>query len=343
LTNTLDPDEGGVRIAMFAAIAAMLIASLAAPRAFGRDGVTFAIAYLVVRALHLQLFALAGRGDPDLLHAVLRILPSSVVGTALLLTAGVVGGTARIWCWGIAVAAEYAGALFGHMRGWRVSPHHFVERFGQIFLIALGESIVAIGVGASGLPLDAGEIGAALLGITIGACIWWSYFDWVVIVAEARLTAANGRRRAVLARDLYSYLHLPMVAGIVLYAFGLKTALHNPTDSLGAVAAVGLVAGVALYLLAHVAVRLRIGGGIGRGRPIAAAALLVSLTVAAVVPALVALGVVAAVCVALITYEAIRHREERALIRGRHGDLTSEERAQYARPPRTTSRRRERS
>src|SRR5439155_3449409 len=136
-------------------------------------------------------------------------------------------------------------------RGWRVSPEHFVERFGLIVIIALGESIVAIGVGARGLPLDAGVIAAALLGITVAACIWWSYFDWVAYVAQARLAEGTGATRAALARDVYSYLHLPMVAGIVLFAFGLKTTLHDVNDPLRIVSALGLVGGVALYLVAH--------------------------------------------------------------------------------------------
>src|SRR5205809_7962087 len=156
------------------------------------------------------------------------------------------------------------------MRGWRVSPEHFVERFGLIVIIALGESIVAIGVGAAGLTLDAGVIAAALLGITVAACLWWSYFDWVVYVAQARLAQATGARRAALARDAYSYLHLPMVGGIVLFAFGLKTTLADEGAPQGIVPALGLFGGIALYFLAHVALRFRIGGGLGRGRPVAA-------------------------------------------------------------------------
>ncbi len=141
------------------------------------------------------------------------------------------------------------------MRGWRVSPAHFVERFGLIIIIALGESIVAIGVGAAGLTLDAGVIAAALLGMTIAACLWWSYFDWVVYVVQASLAEATGTRRAALARDAYSYLHLPMVGGIVFFAFGLKTALPDVAHPLPAIPALGLVGGIALYLLAHVALR----------------------------------------------------------------------------------------
>ena len=333
LTNTLDPEEGAVRLAVLAAVAAMLVVSLAAPGAFGPDGVIFGVAYLVVRALHLVLFAIAGRGDRDLFRAVVRIVPTATLGPALLIVAGFLDGSAQLALWGAAVAVTYLGPLLGGMRGWRVSPEHFVERFGLIIIIALGESIVAIGVGAAGLPLDAGVIAAALLGITIAACLWWSYFDWVVYVAQARLAEATGARRAALARDAYSYLHLPMVAGIVLFAFGLKTALPDVTRSLPTVPALGLVGGIALYLLAHVALRLRIGGGLGRGRPIASVLLLGLLPVARVVPALVALGLVAAVCAALIAYEALRYREARAWIRSRRGAFTMEEAARVGRKP----------
>ncbi len=212
LTNALDPEEGAIRLAMLAAVAAMLVVSLAAPRAFGADGVIFGVAYLVVRALHLVLFAIAGRGDRDLSRAVLRIIPGAILGAGLLVVAGFVKGPAQPALWGGAVVVTYGGVLLGHMRGWRISPAHFVERFGLIIIIALGESIVAIGVGAAGLPLDPGVIAAALLGITVVACLWWSYFDWVIFVAQARLAEATGASRAALARDAYSYLHLPMVA-----------------------------------------------------------------------------------------------------------------------------------
>jgi len=232
---------------------------------------------------------------------------------------------------GAALAIDYLGVLVGHMRGWRVSPEHFVERHGLIVIIALGESIVAIGVGAAGLPLDAGLIAAALLGIAVAASLWWSYFDWVAFVAQARLAEARGAERARLARDLYSYLHLPMVAGIVLFALGLKTTLADVDGSLPTIPALGLCGGVSLYLLAHVALRLRIGGGLGHGRPVATILLLGLLPLARAVPALAALGLVAAVCAALIAYEALRYPYARAWIRSRRGAFTLEEAARVAR------------
>jgi low temperature requirement protein LtrA len=331
LTNTLNPEEGAVRLAMFGAIAAMLIVSLAVPNAFGTDGLVFGAAYFIVRALHLVLYAIAGRGDHDLLRAVVRIVPTAVLGPALVIIASFFDGTAQLALWGAALAIDYLGVLVGRMRGWRVSPEHFVERHGLVVIIALGESIVAIGVGAGGLPLDNGLIAAALLGIAVVASLWWSYFDWVAFFAQARLTEATGAERATLARDLYSYLHLPMVAGIVLFALGLKTTLSDVDSSLRTIPALGLCGGIALYLAAHVALRLRIGGGLGRGRPFATILLLVLLPLAREVPALAALGLVTAVCAALIAYEALRYPYARAWIRSRRGAFTMEEAARVGR------------
>lgn len=331
LTNTLNPEEGAVRLVVFGTIAAMLVVSLSAPTAFAADGVLFGVAYFVVRTLHLVLYAIAGRGDPELLRAVARIVPSAVIGPGLLVVAGFLDGPTQLVIWGAALAVDYVGVLIGRMRGWRVSPEHFVERHGLVVIIALGESIVAIGVGAAGLPLDGGTIVAALLGITVIASIWWSYFDWVALVAQARLSEAAGSERAALARDLYSYLHQPMVAGIVLFAFGLKTTLHDVTTALPLLPAIGLCGGLAMYFLAHVLLRLRIGGGLGHGRPAAMVATLVLIPVSTTVPALAALALVTVVCVALIAYEAIRYRHARAWIRSRRGEFTMEEAARIGR------------
>jgi low temperature requirement protein LtrA len=328
LTNTLNPEEGAVRLVVFGSIAAMLIVSLATPNAFSTDGVVFGVAYFIVRALHLALYAIAGRGDRELLRAILRLAPFAILAPTMLVVAGFLKGGPQLAVWGVALAVDYLGpAVVGHMRGWRVSPEHFVERHGLVVIIALGESIVAIGVGAAGVPLEIGVIVAALLGIAVVSAIWWSYFDWVIFIAQARLAETTGAQRATLARDLYSYLHLPMVAGIVLFALGMKTTLADVDTPLPTIPAVGLCGGLALYLLAHVALRLRIGGGLGHGRPVATILLIGLIPLAMAVPALAALALVAAICAALIAYEAIRYREHRAWIRSRRGAFTMEEAA----------------
>jgi low temperature requirement protein LtrA len=333
LTNALDPEEGSVRLAFFASMAAMLVVALAVPNAFGSDGLIFALAYFVVRALHLVLFGIGARGDPELLGAVARLGPTAVIGPALLVAGAFLDGAAQIGVWVVALAVDYLGGLTGRARGWRVAPEHFVERHGLIIIIALGESIVAIGLGAAGLPLDAGLIAAALLGVIVACMVWWSYFDWVTYIAQARLAEASGAERAALARDLYSYLHLPMVTGIVLFALGLKTTIAHVDAPLEIIPAVGLCGGLALYLAAHVGFRLRIGGGLGRGRPVAALVLVALIPVAALPPALAALAMVSAVMVSLIAYEAIRHRQDRAWIRGHRGAFTMEEARRLAGRP----------
>jgi low temperature requirement protein LtrA len=279
------------------------------------------------------LYAIAGRDDPELRGAVLRLAPSAVLGPSLLVIAAFVGGPAQLALWITALAIDYLGALVGRGRGWRLSPAHFVERHRLIIIIALGESIVAIGIGAAGLPLDGPTIAAALLGMVVAAALWWSYFDWAIYVSQARITDAEGAERAALARDLFSYLHMPMVFGIVLFALGLKETLGHVDEPLGVIPAIGLCGGLALYMASHVAVRLRTGGGWGHGRPTATVVLLALIPVATVVPALAALALAAAVCATLIAYEAIRYSGARAWIRSHRGEFTMEEARRVA--PRT--------
>ena len=300
LTNTLDPEEGAVRLAMFASAGAMLIVALATPAAFGAEALIFGVAYFFVRALHLVLYAIASGDDPELHAAVLRFVPGAVLGPSLLVVASFFDGPVELALWATALTIDYLSALLGRGRGWRLSPAHFVERHGLIIIIALGESIVATGVGAAGLPLDAPRIAAALLGMVVAAALWWSYFDWVIFISEARIREATGAERADLARDLFSYLHMPMVFGIVLFALGMKATLGHVEEPLGIIPAIGLCGGLALYMAAHVALRLRIGGGWGHGRPVATIVLLALIPVATVVPALVALALAAAVCATLI-------------------------------------------
>jgi low temperature requirement protein LtrA len=315
LTNTVDPDEGAERLAVLAVIGALLVLSLAVPDAFAGSALLFGVAYFAVRALHIVLYLIAGRDDPDLFRAVRRFAPTATLGPALILLAAFFDDGEQYALWIVALAIDYLGALTGRAGGWRVSPHHFAERHGLIVIIALGESIVAIGVGAAGHPIHTGVVVAALLGLAVAATLWWAYFDWVSIVAEGQLARATGVARAALARDVYSYIHLPMVAGIVLFALGLKKTIADFDDPLPTVAALALTGGVALYLFAHVCLRVRIGGGIGHGRP-AAVLVLVALTpVSLVVSALVALACVAVVCTALIVYEVFRYRESRAQLR----------------------------
>jgi low temperature requirement protein LtrA len=302
---------------------AMLVCALAVPEAFGDHGVIFGVAYLVVRAMHIALYAIAARGDPDLLGAVLRMVPSSTISGFLILGAGFLEGKERTALWILALAIDYLGVLVGRGQGWRLSPGHFVERHGLVVIIAIGESIVALGVSASGTPLTAGVITTALVGMTIAVALWWTYFDWVAIVLEHRLRETTGTAQTTLARDAFSYLHFVMVAGIVLFAMSLKKALAHYDAHLAVVPATALCAGLGGYLLAHVLLRYRISGTIGHGRPVACAALIVLWPFADNMPALAAMSVAAAIFVVLIAYEAIRYREPRSFLR--HGGVPTPE------------------
>ena len=315
LTNTVDPGEGAVWGAMLVAMAAMFVAALAVPDAFGRHGVVFGVAFLIVNVMHLTLYALGARGDRDLLAAILRIAPSALAGAALIIAAGFVHGWLRSVLWLAALAVGFFGPLLGGMSGWRVQPAHFVERHGLIVIIAIGESLVAIGLGARGTELDTGAIVAAVLGLAMTSSFWLAYFDFFPIRAQQLLTDRSGTQRTALARDAYTYLHLPMVAGIVLFAFAMKTTLAHVGDELDVISAVGLCGGPALFLFAYVVLRLRVSRTLGRGRLVAAVASALLLPIALVVPALVALTLVTAVWVALHAYEIIWWREARARTR----------------------------
>jgi low temperature requirement protein LtrA len=315
LTNTIDPEEGAVWGAMLFAMAAMFVAALAVPDAFGRHGVVFGVAFLIVNVMHLTLYALAARDDRDLLAAILRIAPLALSGAALIVAAGFVQGTLRPLLWLAALAVGLFGPLFSDLSGWHLQPAHFVERHGLIVIIAIGESLVAIGLGARDTRLGAGVIVAAVLGLVVVTSFWLAYFDFFQIRGQQILADRSGVERTGLARDVYTYLHLPMVAGIVLFAFALKATLAHVGDDLDTIPALGLCGGPALYLFAYVALRFRVARTLGGGRLAAAVACALLWPVAVVVPALIALTLVAMVWVALHAYEIIWWREARAQTR----------------------------
>ena len=203
--------------------------------------------------------------------------------------------------------------MFG-VSGFRVSPAHFAERFSLIVIIALGESIVAIGAGLEG-ELDAGVVGAALLGLVIACAIWWAYFDVVAIVSERHFREARGERLVLMARDSYSYLHLPIIAGIVLVALGVKKAIGHVDEPLDTIPAVALFGGIALYYAGHLGFRLRNVRTLNRPRMVALVACLCLIPLAREVDAIVALALAAGVTSAVIAFETIRYAEARRRVR----------------------------
>jgi low temperature requirement protein LtrA len=315
LGNTAGSDEGAFRLTLLAAMGAMLIAAIALPHAFGRDALAFGIAYCVVRILHIVAYAILARADRTL-RVVVVILARQMVPVGLLLVvAGLVDGPLRTLCWVVAIGLDLGGLYIQGVEGWRVEAGHLAERHGLIIIIALGESIVEIGVGAEGHALDAGLIVAVLLGVATAAALWWAYFDVVALVAERRFRRATGTERVLIARDSYTYLHLPMVVGIVLFAFGVEETIAHVGDPLRDIPALGLCGGLALYFLAHVAFRLRNVHTLNRGRLLAAIVLAALVPVATTMPALAALAIVAAICVGLVAYEFVHFHDARERLR----------------------------
>jgi low temperature requirement protein LtrA len=316
LTNVIDPEAGLVTGAILTAMGAMFVAALAVPEAFGDEGVVFGVAFLIVNVVQASLYMVGAGGDSDLLAALMRVVPWVLGGSLLILGAGFAHGSFRTALWAAALVVGFFGPALVRLQGWHVQPGHFVERHGLIVIIAIGESLVAIGIGARGEPLNAGLILAAVLGLVVVISFWLAYFDFFQIRGRQLLDARSGSQRIAIARDVFTYLHLPMVAGIVLFAFALKSTLAHRNAELSTVKAFALCGGPALYLFAYVALRYRVSRTVGGGRLTAAIACAALIPAAVVVPAIVALALLAGVWVGLHAYELIWWREARARAHG---------------------------
>jgi low temperature requirement protein LtrA len=332
LSNVVKADEGPTRVAMFVAMIAMFLIALAIPEAFddlpgGLPGPTvFALGYLVLRATHVVLFLMVSGADAALRRQILRFIPTMVGGTVLLLVAAQTTGVTQTLLWVAAVVADYGGTMVIGARGWRLnSAKHFAERHGLIVIVAIGESVVAIGVGVTNLPISWPIVVAATLGLTVSASLWWAYFDTAALLAEEALSRHRGEQRVATARSAYTYLHLPLIMGIVLVALGLKKVLeyvgderhHTLSDKLSGVPLWAMYGGAALYLLAHVAFAKRTFGHAKVQRLVVAVVLVALVPLAATWPALLSLGVLAGLLAALNVYESLHFAEARAQIR--HG------------------------
>ena len=324
LTNSIRIDDDvSSRLVMLATMGVMLVVGLAAPQAFGTYSILFGAAYLVVRLLHIALYAVTTRSDPDVFGAVIRLAPGMVAAPLLILAAGFVPeGWARAALWALALAIDFLSPVFAGTSGWRIDAPHFSERHGLVIIIALGESVVALGVSAAGETLTPEVVAAAVLGVVVISAMWWLYFDIVAVVAERRLSALSGAAQAAMARDSYSYIHLLMVFGIVLTALGLKKTLLDIGEPLKVIPAVALFGGVSLYLLAHIAFRMRNYGTLNTQRLVVAIVLLALIPAALVLSAQVSLTILAAILIALVAYESLRFKSTRHAIRSHDGELS---------------------
>jgi low temperature requirement protein LtrA len=329
LGNQAHADEGVVRAAVILAMAALFLVALAIPEAWGDQGggmsapVVLASAMAVVRLLHLAVYAVAATGDAGLRRQLRRAAVPVGAAVVLLVAGAVLGGVAQTALWALALVVDYTG-VYASGTEWRLpSARHFAERYGLIVIIALGESIIAVGVAVTDLPLTVPIAVAALLGLTVSVALWWAYFDVVAPVAERVLANRSGTDRVRLARDSYTYLHFPMIAGVIYLALGIKkvaqyvgdTEHHTLSDPLTGTGLWALYGGVAAYLIGHLGFRLRNVGSINRPRAVVTVLLLLAPLGVQYLPALAALGVLAAVLVAMLAYEVVHYAEARARVR----------------------------
>jgi low temperature requirement protein LtrA len=326
LGNQARADEGLLRAGMAIAMAAMFVVALTIPEAWqdapgGLNGPLVLVgAYLLVRCVHLTLYAVAATGDPGLRQQVAITWLPTVAGAALLVAGALLGDWTQTLLFAAALLVEGVGVYLTSRHGnWRLrSVAHLTERHGLFIILAIGESVVAIGVGAAQQPISAPLLVAAILGVAAAVCLWWLYFDMVSLAAEHRLLQARGQARVDLAVEAYTYGHFPIVAGIVVAALGIEGVLAHAGDSksLGAFYALPLFGGVALYVAGQLLFKHRMHNLLSLPRLVTTGVLLAALPAAVVLPPLVGLAGLVLILAALVVVETTRHAQVRRSLRG---------------------------
>jgi low temperature requirement protein LtrA len=302
LTNAIATDRLRFRLLLIGGMGGFLVIALAIPDAYDGDGLAFGLGYLVVVLLHAGMFV---RGTSvSEMRAILRIAPFNLLAVALVVAGGAVGGGTQWVLWALTGALLWVTPRITTVEGFVVSVSHFVERHGLVVIVALGESIVVIGAGASGLPLDLGLALVALLALGLSAALWWAYFGDEEAVERAFHKTPSARRPQV-ALTGFGYWHYGILLGIVAVAAGLKKAIGDPYDPLGGWIAVGLAAGAALFIVSDVGFRRTFGIGRSHIRLAAAAAALATIPLGTAVGAAAQVGAIATLVAAALAAEAL--------------------------------------
>jgi low temperature requirement protein LtrA len=320
VTNELDPDSTVVRLVLIGVMLGSLVMAVAIPQAFGEHGLLFAGSYVAIQVgRHTFLtFVAAERGTLER-EAAGRILTWFLVAGVFWIVGGLADGVERTALWLMALAIDYAAPLVlywvpGRQRltgaTWQVETSHFAERFQLFMIIALGETIVLTGATTTEQALDIARMAAFGCAFLATAAFWWLYFNYVAGIAQRRLALASDPTR--LARDAYTYLHVLMVAGVILAAVGDELVIAHPTDELPAKELAAVVGGPVLYLVAHVLFRLRMAGSVSWKRLSGALACLAVGAVGGFAPALVVAALLVAVLVAVIAAEHVAAARRRA-------------------------------
>ena len=315
MTNAIDIENTVTRLILFAAMGAGFFMALAVPDAFQDEAAWFAVAYFVVRILNTTLYSWGVRHDPGNLRATFRLAPWFVGAALVALAGGFVDSEYRAWIWLASLIIDVVGTLTVARAEWRVSASHFAERYALIVIIALGESIVAIGIGTSGLERDATYALSVTVAFAGVAALWWAYFDFTAVAAARALRRASGHARGRLARDVFTYFHYPVVLGIIFYAVAAKKTLEHPRDPLSEPGRWALGLGITVFLMGFALMRFRVIRRIAWERVVAAAAALVVAVTLDGTDAIVTLVVVIAILVACVLVETVRLREIRAEVK----------------------------
>ena len=307
--NAQDPNSATLRASLFVAMILIFIAGLAVPHAFSDDATLFALTYAGVRFLHLALYADASRRGNASWAAIAGFAATVVAGMALLIVGSLVDDlTLRASLWTAAAAIDYAGPAWltrERLRGLQqIAVAHFAERYSLFIIICLGESVIAIGVGATGRELDTGLVAAVALSLVITIGMWWTYFDRFAASAEERLR--NHSDPVLAAADGYSYLHLLIVAGIIIFAVGVKAAIAQVGEPLPDPERLALCGGVALYLAGHLAFLARMVGWVSWAEAVAAGATLAVFAATGSADAWVTASALAGVLALLVARETQR-------------------------------------
>jgi low temperature requirement protein LtrA len=277
LTNAVAPANPIRRVLLLGGMGAFLVLALSIPHAFSGSGLSFGLAYLAIVTVHTVLFARAS--SATVVQAVFQLAPLNLLSAGLILAAGIAGGTAEYVLWTLAFGFEWITPSLIRLGDFEIAAAHFVERHGLVVIVAIGESVVAIGIGASGLPVNAELVAVALLGLLLSACLWWAYFADEQVGIERALAGAPRERRARLALNAFGYWHLPILLGIIAIAFALKKATGHAFDELHFAQALGLGGGVAAFLAGDVMFRRTLGIGARRLRGAAAVLALATIPI----------------------------------------------------------------
>jgi low temperature requirement protein LtrA len=271
LTNAVAPDSSRRRFLLLGGMAGFLVIALSIPGAFDGSSAAFGLAYLFVVLVHFWMFTRAS--SQTVVEAVLGLARTNMPTALLVLAGGIAGGTATYVLWTLAFLGEWGVARFTTPRGFQVAAVHFVERHGLVVIVAIGESVVAIGIGAAGLAVDVELVAVAVLGLLLSACLWWTYFGvGDDDRAERALSTAPPERRFLMGFDGFGIWHMPILLGIIAAAAGIKNVTGHPGDHLHFAQALQLGGGIALFMVGDLLFRRTLGIGAARWRAAAAVA-----------------------------------------------------------------------